>query len=287
MGAIRKLQAGADSDPIDVRLAAYLAAAGAIGTTLVSSAEAAIVGNSIVQPVGINGSASIDFNSDGQVDFEIDHDQVDLGGGNVVDYLQLDKNDFNGASFGENLLPIDANDTFPLNSTVGNDAIESGYVTPNGFDTDYPAALVAGTPIGPASTFTFQESDAYAFSKTIRSNRLIDEDAGQADMILGGKTLAQLQAPTNGPNFLGLGGEVRYLGVKMDLNNTNQINYGWIGVQITSDADATANVVGYAYETIPGVPIAAGAPEPGTLIGMLVGGGVLLGRLLGRRRSRN
>ena len=100
---------------------------------------------------------------------------------------------------------------------------------------------------------------------------------------MGGLTAAQLQAPTNGPNFLGLGGATRYLGVKMNLNGTGKINYGWIGVQITSDDDATANVVGYGYETVSGTPIAAGAvPEPGTLAILLTGGAMLLGAIMRR-----
>ena len=56
-----------------------------------------IVSNTTVQPFGVNGAVPIDFNSDGQIDFEIDHDRIDLGGGNIVDFLQLDKNDTNGS----------------------------------------------------------------------------------------------------------------------------------------------------------------------------------------------
>src|SRR5262245_29614763 len=84
----------------DARMAAYLSAAGALGAAMASEAPAAVVHNSTVQPFGINGAVPIDFNSDGQVDYEIDHDRVDLGGGNIVDYLQIDKNDTNGASLG-------------------------------------------------------------------------------------------------------------------------------------------------------------------------------------------
>ena len=43
----------------------------------------------------------IDFNSDGQTDFQIDHDRVDVDGtaaGPSLDYLQIDKNDINGES---------------------------------------------------------------------------------------------------------------------------------------------------------------------------------------------
>jgi hypothetical protein len=58
--------------------------------------------------------------------------------------------------------------------------------------------------------------------------------------------------------------QVRYLGVKMDLNNANTestpvgFNYGWIGIKITDEGNATAEVVGYGYQTQPGVSILAG-----------------------------
>jgi hypothetical protein len=90
--------------------------------------------------------------------------------------------------------------------------------------------------------------------------------------VQGGQPASGVQVPFNGPNFDGLGGEVHYLGLKMDLNNAaatgaGPFNYGWVGIRIDNDADATGAVVGYAYQTIPGVPIAAGdlIPEPGTL----------------------
>src|SRR3954464_11569875 len=88
-------------------LGAYLAAAGALGVA--SEGKAIVVGNNTVQPFGINGAVNIDFNQDGQTDFQIDHDRVNLtaNGGPVVDYLQVDKNDINGASPGENPLAFD------------------------------------------------------------------------------------------------------------------------------------------------------------------------------------
>ena len=94
---------------LDQKLASYLAASASIGVVMASEAKAIVISNTNVQNVGINGFANIDFNSDGQADFQIDHDRVDLTpqGGPVVDYLQLDKNDVNGASPGENLFATD------------------------------------------------------------------------------------------------------------------------------------------------------------------------------------
>src|SRR5688500_14119466 len=150
----------ADTSYFDRRLAAYLAAA-ASGSLLASEAQAVVVSNSSVQPVGINGAIAIDFNSDGQTDFEIDHDRVDLGGGNILDYLQLDKNDINGAPPAEDPLPVNFEDTFPLNGTVANENAQAAYVTPDTGLRHYPAALTAGTPIGPGLPLDFQEGDNF------------------------------------------------------------------------------------------------------------------------------
>jgi len=277
---------------LEGRLAAYMTAAGAVGVAMTSESQAAIVGNSTVQAFGVNGVVSIDFNTDGQTDFQIDHDRVTLpSGGSTLDFLQIDKNDINGEG---NPLAFDPGPDatfqatpFMDGATPRNDANESAHVI-TGPQGSYPAALTLGTPIGPLSSFDFQESGNFQGSgKDIRANRLIDEDATQIDQVLGGQPAAGVQVPFNGPNFVGLGGQVRYLGVKMDLNNAGLTNYGWIGIRIDNEADATGAVVGYAYETLPNIPIPAGVvPEPGT-IGMAAMGGVaLLGARL-RRRFRN
>ena len=282
---------------LDRRLATYLAAAGAIGTTMATEAKAIVVGNNNVQPFGINGFVNIDFNQDGQTDFQIDHDRVTLpSGGPTLDYLQIDKNDINGESnptaFDPALASFSAT-PFQDGVTPRNDAVQAAYVRNGGSDS-YPAALTLGTPIGQSSVFDFQETNDYNFTgKWIRANRLIDEDATIIDHVLGGQPSSNLIVPSSGPNFLGLGGEVRYLGLKMDLNNSNStdaangFNYGWIGIRILDEADATGEVVGYAYETVPGAPIAAGnVPEPTSLLTTLIGGAAILGGFVMRRIRR-
>lgn len=267
------------------RLAAYLTAAGAVGTVMASEAEAIIVFNQTPQPIGINGAVPIDFNGDGQVDYEIDHDRVDLGGGNIVDYLQIDKNDINGASLGENPLPINVFDTFPVPPPPpppdrSNDTFAAKYVTNTNLQGSYPAALELNTLIGPGSNLDWQETDDFqGTGKTIRANRLIDEDAGQVDQVIGGLTAAQVQVPLDGPNFLGLApGEVRYVGVQMDFENKNFDHYGWIGIRIDNEADATATVVGWAYNATPFGSIRAGQiPEPSSIVMTLLGSAALLG----------
>jgi hypothetical protein len=266
---------------LDSKLAAYLAASASIGAVAASEAQAIVVSNSTVQPFGINGAVNIDFNSDGQTDFQIDHDRVDLTaqGGPVVDYLQLDKNDKNGASPGESLFVYDGFSGFPVNGTIANDSANMGYLVQNvgsASSVEYPTALLAGAEIGVNNNFDFQEGDnVQSTTKSGHFNRLIDEDHGQTDIKLNGKTADQVLAATNTPQFTGVQGQVRYLGVKLDLNNANPdppavsstdpfgYTYGWIGIRITNEADATGEVVGYGWESTPGTSILAGATAPG------------------------
>ncbi len=73
-------------------------------------------------------------------------------------------------------------------------------------------------------------------------------------------------------------GVATYLGARFDAGAGNQ--YAWIGVVRTGDfVDAFA----WGYETDPGVPIAAGAPEPGTLALLAFGACAAASR---RRRSQ-
>ena len=273
---------------LDARLASYAAAGGAglVALTIASEAQAVVVGNNTIQPFGINGDVNIDFNNDGQIDFQVDHDRVDLNG-STLDYLQIDKNDVNGASnpLVFDPLPGFTATTFPAGATVPNDGDNAKYVIPTGTASDYPAALTLGTPIGPSSNLDWQETANFSGPNALRANRLIDEDHGQIDSVLGGLTS---MTPTNGPNFLGLGGQVRYLGLQMELNNTGAFNYGWIGIRIDNEADATGAVVGYGYETDLGRPIAAGAvPEPSSMIAAAVGvGSLACARLWSRLRKR-
>jgi hypothetical protein len=261
---------------LDGKLAAYLAAAGAVGVLVARESDAAIVANTTVQSFGINGDVNIDFNNDGQTDFQIDHDRVNLNGTNL-DYLQLDKNDVNSAA---DPLPIDALKTFPANGQPKN--FDQEYLTDGGVTGtsigEYPSALTAGITIGPSSTgvWEFQETDGWAATNQVRrANRLIDEDHGQIDCAL--NTNHPPNAPPGTPRFVGLNGQVRYLGVAIDLqdagfpgnqlptlNGTGDVDnpanywYGWIGIKITNEADATGQVVGYAYENQLGHAIAAG-----------------------------
>jgi hypothetical protein len=263
-------------DGFDGKLAGYLAATGAIGAGLAHQSQAAVVSNTTVQPFGINGTVSIDFNSDNQIDFQIDHDRVNLNGNNL-DYLQIDKNDVNGENnpLDTDPLPNFAQSTFPVNGTVGNnDSQVLSFTNDFGDLGGYAVALKAGDKIGGA----FAELNGSYVAGTIRANRLVDEDAGQIDANAGRSVTQPFGTQPVYPDlddFLGLNGEVRYLGLRVDLNdaaqpglNANnptenpnfheQFWYGWLGVRIANEADATGEVVGWGYETEVGVPILAG-----------------------------
>jgi hypothetical protein len=260
----------------NIRLASYLAATGAAGSLLAGEGLAAVVSNTTVQPFGIDGEVNIDFNLDGQIDFQIDHDRLDLNGTDL-DYLQIDKNDFNSA---ENPIPIDGFNVFTVPDGQGRN-YDHQYLATDGDISSYPLALTDGTSIGPDSLgWVFQETDNLQ-GVTVRSNRLIDEDASQFDTNAGAPAIP----PGGTPGWVGLGGETRYLGVRIDLqdqgfsgnafpgsNGAEDIDdpanywYGWIGVRITNEADATGEVVGYAYETELGTAILAG--DVGTSIGL-------------------
>ena len=78
------------------------------------------------------------------------------------------------------------------------------------------------------------------------------------------------------PEFNLIEGDEKFLGVQFDLGSG--IQYGWIGlVRTGQEVDAFA----WGYETEPGVPIAAGVPEPGTWSLLILGSTALL-----RRRKR-
>lgn len=83
---------------------------------------------------------------------------------------------------------------------------------------------------------------------------------------------AYVDFPFYGHSALLPQGQPTYLAVRFPENG---IHYGWIGVVRTGYAlDAFA----WGYETEPGVPVPAGAPEPGTLALLAFGAAALLRR---------
>src|SRR5262249_774325 len=144
---------------------------------------------------------------------------------------------------------------FSNGTTTRNDANNTGYLIDVPGDkthVQYPSALTAGAQIGPTQFYDYQEGDNVFDNHQIgRMNRLIDEDHGQADMLLGGTPASGIVTPSNSPQFVGVENQTRYVGVRLDLNddsknnNANEYRYGWVGIKITNEADATGQVTGW------------------------------------------
>lgn len=262
---------------LDQKLAGYLAASATIGTIAASEAQAVVVSNSSIQPINVNGEVNIDFNSDGQIDYQIDHDQVFLGA-TQLDYLQIDKNDVSSAA---NPYPIDNFAVFPVNGTNPNSDHEYATDAGPGERGYYPSALLPGAEIGPLTNgWDFQEGENFLGShQLIRANRLFDEDATQIDNANPSPPpeVTGNFVPLGAPGWAGIGSATRYLGLRIDLNdagkvgpnsNASQYWYGWIGVRITDQDLGTGEVVGWGYENEVGASINAGEtgvapPQPG------------------------
>jgi hypothetical protein len=142
----------------------------------------------------------------------------------------------------------------------------AAYVNGLGAFPVFPAALTAGAPIGPAQSY------GNAFSGNV-SNELVDEDYDDNGIFEG---YTGNFTPDN------IVGNVQYIGVKFRLNDNafDDLHYGWIGIDITNQADLTGVVTGWAYETDPDTAIQAGAgvPEPSGLALLALGAAGLMFR---------
>ena len=68
-------------------------------------------------------------------------------------------------------------------------------------------------------------------------------------------------------------GERAYMGVRF--SGVDGWHYGWIGVTYSAHA---FSAFAWGYETAPGVPIAAGAPAPGTVAALAFGAAAISSR---------
>jgi hypothetical protein len=66
----------------------------------------------------------------------------------------------------------------------------------------------------------------------------------------------------------------------------SHVTYGWIGIRITDEANATGEVVGWAYNTSGGSIRAGQVPEPTSILSALLGGAMLALGFLRRRFRR-
>ena len=202
---------------LDRKLVAYAAAAAAAGLAAAKSADGAV----IARPGFTFGSGStnnINFDNAGAEEYQVVH----RTGPNRVTLLK-----------DSNALSTNAYAVTAANAQ--------------------PAALSAGTIIGPSSTY----STTY------------DADLANQGTGLGNFTVDNVT------------GNPQYVGVKFQLASSGPTYYGWIGVDVTNATDLTGRVSGFAYDDTGG-PIAAGAvPEPAGLALLALGAPFLLRRRKG------
>ena len=204
---------------LDRKLLAYAAATAAGVTAASQSAEAEIKYTPGPMPFGVGGTVNINFDGAGAEEYQVGHQT----GPNRVSLLKD-------------------------NNKPGN----SNYVI-SGSNTD-PAALAAGTLIGPSSTFAGNYTVDLANPSGGTGNFTVDNTAGNP----------------------------QYVGTQFQLTNGGPTYYGWIGVDVTNSTDVTGVVTGFAYDDTPDTGIAAGAvPEPAGLALLALGAPFLM-----RRKSR-
>jgi hypothetical protein len=113
-----------------------------------------------------------------------------------------------------------------------------------------PAALTAGTLIGPASDFST------TYDGTLRNQGTGDGNF-TADNVVGNP---------------------QYIGVQFQVEPGGTQYYGWIGFDITNANDLTGVVTGYAYENSGGAIAAGAVPEPTGLALLAMGAPFLMRR---------
>ena len=198
---------------LDGKLAAYLAAAGAVGSVLASEARSSDCLQQHRSAVRHQRRSQHRLQQRRADRLQIDHDRVNLSGTDL-DYLQIDKNDASSAA--ESAADPDISSAhFRPGSTAANEPRVNAQVCDVRSGTrSLSVGADAGHADRPGLVLDFQEGDNFrrSVASIIRVNRLIDEDAGQIDTAAGG-CLAYSPLPGS-PNFVGLGGAVRYLGVQ-------------------------------------------------------------------------
>ena len=201
---------------LDRKLVAYAAGAAAAATGLANadSADAAII-SSPGFTFGSGSTTNINFDNAGNEEYVLGH----RTGPNRVQLLK-------------------DNETIDANAYVINPANSS------------PAALAAGTVIGPASIYGSTYDTTLANQGDGSGNFAVDN----------------------------IDGNPQYDGVRFQLAAAGPEFYGWIGVDITNSTDLTGRVTGFAYEDSGGAITAGAVPEPAGLALLATGAAFLLGR---------
>ena len=143
-------------------------------------------------------------------------------------------------------------------------------------DLTLESALQTGGGLGPSNAYHAPSANGYVSGRDqgleVNHDSIILTSFGSGQLIGGGGGWANYAfvdySAYGYPGQLPEG-QAAYLGVRFDLGQGFQ--YGWIGVIATNlgGGPPTNNIAldafAWGYETEPGVPIAAGAPEPGSL----------------------
>lgn len=129
----------------------------------------------------------------------------------------------------------------------------------SGFQDRYAAPLDSGELVGPGlSNGAWSQSSTLEFAWSSYDYYTGEYDSGFRGLL----------PPDGSPT---------YVGARLTIDN--QFHYGWIGVQ---NFGGFIDVFAWGYETEAGVPVAAGAPTPGTLGALAVGA---VGALSRKRRA--
>jgi hypothetical protein len=139
-------------------------------------------------------------------------------------------------------------------------------------DGQFAAGLGAGQTIGPAGTF----SDLAGLS-TQYYNTYTSEYTGFQTSVAPGSAYLGVRFFVD-TTARGLQAHYGWIGIELDLVNVPE-NYGFADLRVM----AITNTFAWGWETEPGVPIAAGAPAPGTLGALAFGAVPACGR--GRRKK--
>lgn len=139
----------------------------------------------------------------------------------------------------------------------------------------HPAFVFAGwwndTHDANIQTDTGNYGNAWGFG----AGELIPNPLALWDQTAYGGSAGKVRDPNTGFSLIPEGVKA-YLGVRIaDLGGGPGFHYGWIGAIRTAGELET---FAWGYETQPGVPVAAGIPEPGTLAMLAFGAAALAGR---------
>jgi hypothetical protein len=212
---------------LDRNLLAYAAAAGAAGVgmlTVTPGAEGKVVYTATNQE--ISNSIALDLNGDGVIDFNLTHfGSASVGGSLRIDWLAVCHDKYYAFSHE------------CVSSTNQPNAANLVRVVPGG-----AADLAAGAKIGPGPQWGGKNELVFMVDRVWYSAYWNTKQIWNAPWANGGKGV------TN-----------RYLGLKFKIGS--DYHYGWARVTVTTTANSgfSAVLTGYAYETIPGKAIVAGA----------------------------